>query len=122
MSAIPSGTTVTWSVRHAAVTGTATASESSPRCATTPEPKPTTGVFVDCMQPQLDGTYNATFGYQNDEQVTIKVPAGADNAVSPGGPDRGQPTTFPPGRVEHAFTVTGIPRGRGVAARAAAGR
>lgn len=112
VTAVGSGTSVTWTVRFAGATSSATASESSPRCSTTPEPSPTTGVFVDCVQPQLDGTYSATFGYQNDEQTTINVAVGTDNAVTPGGPDRGQPAAFPPGRVEQAFTVAGIPRGQ----------
>ena len=107
---VPSGTTLAWRVRFAGGTSTATASSATPLCNPAP-PKPTTGVFVACVQPRAGGTYDATFGYQNDEATAITVPIGSANAVTPGGPDRGQPSVFSPGRVDEAFTVTGVPRG-----------
>src|SRR5215218_7382984 len=44
-----------------------------------------------------DGTFDLVFGYFNrnwDEELAI--PAGPDNLVEPGSPDRGQPTYFLP--------------------------
>ena len=110
VSGIPLGTTVTWTVRFAGATSAATASSATPPCNPVP-PKPTTGVFVTCVQPRAGRTYDATFGYQNDEATAITVPIGPANAVTPGGPDRGQPSVFSPGRVDDAFTVTGVPQG-----------
>ncbi len=110
VSGVPLGTTVTWTVRLAGVTSAATASSATPPCGPVP-PKPTTGVFVTCVQPRAGGTYDATFGYQNDESAAITVPIGPANAVTPDGPDRGQPSVFSPGRVDNAFTVTGVPQG-----------
>jgi uncharacterized repeat protein (TIGR01451 family) len=56
-----------------------------------------------------DGTYSATFGYTSENEVEVSVPVGADNFTSPGEIDQGQPTTFQPGTVTSAFTVTAIP-------------
>ena len=53
-----------------------------------------------------DGSFNLVFGYFNrnwDEE--IDVPAGPDNAIEPGGPDRGQPTHFYPRRSRFVFRV-----------------
>jgi hypothetical protein len=54
-----------------------------------------------------DGTYNLLFGYfsRNREQE-IDVPTGPNNRIEPGGPDRGQPTHFIPGRQWGIFIVT----------------
>ena len=49
-----------------------------------------------------DGTYNMVFGYLNrNYQEELAIPAGPDNKMEPGAPDRGQPTYFLPRR--HAF-------------------
>jgi hypothetical protein len=53
-----------------------------------------------------DGTFDLVFGYFNrnwKEELTI--PAGPDNIVEPGGPDRGQPTYFLPRRQGWVFRV-----------------
>jgi hypothetical protein len=52
-----------------------------------------------------DGSRLFYFGYINREGVEVTVPAGPDNGFEPGPADRGQPTTFLPGRQEHVFTV-----------------
>ena len=53
-----------------------------------------------------DGSFNFVFGYMNDNwQQEIDVPAGPDNALEPGGPDRGQPTHFQPRRNRFMFRV-----------------
>ena len=53
-----------------------------------------------------DGSFDLVFGYMNRnwEQV-VNVPAGPDNAIEPGGPDRGQPTRFQPRRNRFVFRV-----------------
>lgn len=45
-----------------------------------------------------DGTFTLVFGYHNANPVAVDIPAGADNGFTPGPADRGQPTTFLPGR------------------------
>jgi uncharacterized repeat protein (TIGR01451 family) len=108
VSGVPSATPLAWTVRFAGATSTAAASSATPQC-NPPPLKPSTGLFVACVQPQSNGTYDATFGYENDETRAITVAVGVDNAVTPNGPDRGQPSTFSPGRTETAFTVSGVP-------------
>jgi hypothetical protein len=68
-------------------------------------------VSVTCV---LDhgSTYDATFGYENDNPGGEMVPVGDANNFSPGARDRGQPTTFAPGTVDDAVTVKGIPISR----------
>ena len=53
-----------------------------------------------------DGSFDLVFGYMNRnwEQV-VDVPVGPDNAIEPGGPDRGQPTLFQPRRNRFVFRV-----------------
>src|SRR5215469_13221795 len=54
-----------------------------------------------------DGSYNILFGYYNrNQKQELDVPIGPDNRIEPGGPDRGQPTHFLPGRQWGLFTVT----------------
>ena len=49
-----------------------------------------------------DGTFTMVFGYLNrNYQEELAIPAGPDNKMEPGEPDRGQPTYFLPRR--HAF-------------------
>jgi hypothetical protein len=53
-----------------------------------------------------DGSFDMVFGYFNrnwEEQLAI--PAGPDNLVEPGGPDRGQPTFFLPRRQSWVYRV-----------------
>lgn len=53
-----------------------------------------------------DGTYSLSFGYFSRNQVQeLDVPTGANNRIEPGGPDRGQPTHFIPGRQWGIFMV-----------------
>jgi hypothetical protein len=54
-----------------------------------------------------DGSFDFVFGYMNRNwEEELNVPVGPDNAVEPGGPDRGQPTRFLPRRNRFAFRVT----------------
>ena len=51
-----------------------------------------------------DGTYDLVFGYFNRNwKEELSIPAGADNNVTPGGPNAGQPTYFLPRRQRWAF-------------------
>jgi len=54
-----------------------------------------------------DGSFGVLVGYYNrNEKEEFDIPIGADNRIEPGGPDRGQPTHFGPGRQYGIFTVT----------------
>ena len=53
-----------------------------------------------------DGTFDLVFGYFNRNwEEALAIPAGPDNVVEPGGPDRGQPTYFLPRRQGWLFRV-----------------
>ena len=53
-----------------------------------------------------DGTFTMVFGYFNRNwEEEIAIPAGADNKLEPGAPDRGQPTYFLPRRQQFIFRV-----------------
>ena len=53
-----------------------------------------------------DGSFDLVFGYFNRNwEEELAVPAGADNVVEPGGPDRGQPTFFLPRRQGWVYRV-----------------
>ncbi|MBM3777934.1 MAG: hypothetical protein FJW23_06785 [Acidimicrobiia bacterium] len=53
-----------------------------------------------------DGSFTLVFGYFNRNwEEEIDIPPGPDNALEPGGPDRGQPTRFLPRRNRFVFRV-----------------
>ncbi len=53
-----------------------------------------------------DGTFTMVSGYLNrNYKEELAIPAGADNKVEPGLPDRGQPTYFLPRRHAWVFRV-----------------
>ncbi len=53
-----------------------------------------------------DGSYSLVFGYMNRNwQEELNVPVGADNSISPGAADQGQPTRFLPRRNRFVFKV-----------------
>jgi hypothetical protein len=57
-----------------------------------------------------DGSFDLVFGYFNRNwQQELAIGAGAENAVEPGGPDRGQPTYFLPRRQGWVYRVR-VPR------------
>jgi hypothetical protein len=65
-----------------------------------------TGAFEGWFD-NADGTHTFLVGYfSRNTQQTIDIPIGPDNRIEPGGPDRGQPTHFLPGRNVGIFTVT----------------
>jgi hypothetical protein len=54
-----------------------------------------------------DGTFSLLLGYFNrNVEEELDIPVGPGNKIEPGGPDRGQPTHFLPGRQWGVFTVT----------------
>ena len=57
-------------------------------------------------QRNADGSYDLLFGYMNENWAEeINVPVGPENNISPGGPDRGQPTHLLPRRNRFVFRV-----------------
>jgi hypothetical protein len=107
---IPANDPITWSVTYAGQTSSTTTSFAS--CPEPPKPgSPKIGIFVRCVT--NDGaTFDATFGYQNDDLTPVTIPVGDANKFSPVPQDRGQTTVFQPGNIQEAFTVKGIPSGQ----------
>jgi len=53
-----------------------------------------------------DGTFSILLGYFNrNTRESVDIPVGPNNRIDPGGPDRGQPTHFVPGRMWGSFVV-----------------
>jgi hypothetical protein len=64
-----------------------------------------TGAFEGWFK-NPDGSFSLLLGYYNrNRQQEVDIPIGPNNALEPGGPDRGQPTHFMPGRGWGLFTV-----------------
>jgi hypothetical protein len=64
-----------------------------------------TGAFEGWFK-NADGTFSLLLGYYNrNRKQIVDVPVGPNNRVEPGGPDRGQPTHFLPGRGWGLFAV-----------------
>lgn len=53
-----------------------------------------------------DGTFTAFFGYDSTYSTTQTIPISTDNKFTPSPQDRGQPTSFLPGRQVNVFSVT----------------
>ncbi len=60
--------------------------------------------ILECVAPETNGRFLAHFGYQNPNSDPV-VPPPAENTFVPDPPNRGQPTTFQPGRAQDAFQV-----------------
>ena len=64
-----------------------------------------TGAFEGWFR-NADGTATIVCGYFNRNlSEEVEIPVGEDNRIEPGGPDRGQPTRFLPGRQWALFTI-----------------
>jgi hypothetical protein len=64
-----------------------------------------TGAFEGWFK-NPDGSFSFLVGYYNRNRTEdVDIPVGPDNQIEPGGPDRGQPTHFLPGRGWGVFTV-----------------
>jgi hypothetical protein len=69
-----------------------------------------TGAFEGWFK-NPDGSFSLLLGYFNrNQKQEIDIPIGPDNHIEPGGPDRGQPTHFFPGRQYGMFAVK-VPAG-----------
>ncbi len=60
---------------------------------------------LECVVETGANSFTARFGYLNENDEAVAIPVGPDNKFSPDPQDRGQPTTFQPGRVVDAFRV-----------------
>jgi hypothetical protein len=64
-----------------------------------------TGAFEGWFK-NPDGSFSLLLGYYNrNRKQEVDVPIGPNNRIEPGGPDRGQPTHFTPGRGWGLFAV-----------------
>lgn len=64
-----------------------------------------TGAFEGWFK-NPDGSLSLLMGYYNrNRKQEVDIPVGPNNALEPGGPDRGQPTHFMPGRGWGLFAV-----------------
>jgi hypothetical protein len=71
-----------------------------------------TGAFEGWFK-NPDGSFSLLLGYYNrNRKQEVDIPVGPNNALEPGGPDRGQPTHFISGRAWGLFTVQ-VPAGFG---------
>lgn len=60
---------------------------------------------LECITPNTDGSYTAWFGYLNENEVSVYLPVGSENAFKPSPQDRSQVTIFLPGRQSKVFGV-----------------
>ena len=60
---------------------------------------------LECVVNNGGGSYTAWFGYQNLNTVAITIPVGTNNKFTPNPIDRGQTTTFQPGRQRSVYSV-----------------
>ncbi len=64
-----------------------------------------TGAFEGWFK-NPDGTFSFLIGYYNrNHSQEVDIPIGPNNQIEPGGPDRGQPTHFMPGRGWGVFSI-----------------
>jgi hypothetical protein len=59
---------------------------------------------LQCVWTSASG-FTAVFGFNNSSTSTVVAPLGSLNGFTPAPADRGQLTSFPPGKVTTAFTV-----------------
>lgn len=121
---IPSSVDLTWTLAFTDTRSATATADFEPKCsvpspppAPPPAPPPPltpppvsprpVGVFASCVT-NHGSTYDATFGYVNENLFAVTIPIGQGNAVRPGPPGRGQPEKFVPGFVAAAFTVRHI--------------
>lgn len=76
---------------------------------TPPEPPKSVRPILEGVRTQSDGSYIAYFGYKNENASDVEIPIGDHNKFHPAPQDRGQSTTFTPGRTPyypgHAFAI-----------------
>jgi hypothetical protein len=67
---------------------------------------PTVVPLLKCVVRNNNGSYTASFGYDNTTGAPVTIPIGSSNSFTPGNANRGQPTVFQAGLVNNAFNVT----------------
>lgn len=60
---------------------------------------------IECVAEIEAGRLVAVFGYKNKKDLIVEIPVGKSNKFTPQPIDRGQPTSFLPGRQRRVFTV-----------------
>jgi uncharacterized repeat protein (TIGR01451 family) len=105
---IPSGTKLVWSLTSDQTRYAEARANFETKCSDPPPELLPIGIFVTCVT-NHGSTYDAVFGYTNDNPAEQIVPLGISNTFVPAPGNRGQPTTFEPGTVRNAVTVKGIP-------------
>ncbi|MGH9896946.1 MAG: hypothetical protein ACREA0_34095, partial [bacterium] len=60
---------------------------------------------IECVAEIEDGGLVAVFGYKNKRDTIVDIPLGESNKFAPPPIDRGQPTSFLPGRQRRVFAV-----------------
>jgi hypothetical protein len=94
------------------VTATATASNTPTNTPVPPTLTPTSapvlrvGPVLECVRDNGGGSFTAFFGYNNLSGAVQSIPVGGANRFSPSPENRGQPTSFQPGRHANVFSVT----------------
>jgi uncharacterized repeat protein (TIGR01451 family) len=110
VSGIATGTVLTWTLTSDQTRFADARSTFETKCTDEPPPAELVpiGLFVTCVTNHAN-SYDAVFGYTNDNLAEQIIPLGIANTFLPAPGNRGQPTTFEPGTVRNAVTVTGIP-------------
>jgi uncharacterized repeat protein (TIGR01451 family) len=122
VTGIPTNAAVAWSLTSDQTRSAEASAGFEPKCDVEPpeqpEPPPAElvpiGLFVTCVT-NHSNTYDAVFGYSNDNRAEQIIPLGLSNTFTSAPGNRGQPTTFEPGTVRNAVTVRGIPNGSSLA-------
>jgi RHS repeat-associated protein len=60
---------------------------------------------LNCVANYGNGNYIARFGYQNNNSAAVTIPVGTNNTFTPTPANRGQTTTFQPGKQNYTFNV-----------------
>lgn len=62
--------------------------------------------YVDCYSVNPNKSVTIKFGYNNPNAAAVSIPLGPTNLFIPSPTNRGQPTTFQPGRQQRVFAIT----------------
>jgi uncharacterized repeat protein (TIGR01451 family) len=108
VNGIAAGTRLTWSLTSEETRYAEASADFPVKCGGPPPELVPIGLFVTCVTNHAE-TYDAVFGYTNDNPGQQIVPLGLANTFLPAPGNRGQPTTFEPGTVRNAVTVRAIP-------------
>jgi len=67
--------------------------------------KPDVDAVLECIILDGEGGYVAVFGYSSSESAPVELPIGKDNKFTTKPENRGQPTSFAPGRHQNVVKV-----------------